>query len=194
MLSLKERLELLENDLKARPPKISVYHDLPFAILRYDPWEEWQLRDQIRLLARRLDSSGKEVVMISLAELLWDAIKRSEGIDALIELEQDLGFEKAQDQASIYLSDSDWKPLPDLLSERMASLDPEKNIVFLVRAASMAPAIYRMSKLLDEMHGRTTVTTILFYPGTLEGTTTGLRFMDLKDQEVHGNYRVKVYG
>ncbi len=39
MSSLKERIELLENDLKAVPSRISVYHDLPFAILRYDPDE-----------------------------------------------------------------------------------------------------------------------------------------------------------
>ena len=37
MRSLKERIEELEADLKARPPRISVYHDLPFCILRYDP-------------------------------------------------------------------------------------------------------------------------------------------------------------
>jgi len=140
-----------------------------------------------------LSSTGKEVITISLAELLWEAIEKSEGIDALIELEKELGFEKAQEQAATYLSDSDWKPLPDLLSERMESLDPEKNVVFLTRAASMAPAIYRMSKLLDEMHGRASITTILFYPGSLEGTT-GLRFMNLKDQDVQGNYRVKIYG
>ena len=43
----------------------------------------------------------------------------------------------------------------------------------------MAPGIYHMSKLLDQMHGKTRVTTILFYPGSIEGTT-GLRFMDLE--------------
>ena len=43
MSSLKERIELLESDLKAVPPRISVYHDLPFAILRYDPGDEWEL-------------------------------------------------------------------------------------------------------------------------------------------------------
>ena len=32
MSSLKSRIELLETDLKAVPPRISVYHDLPFAI------------------------------------------------------------------------------------------------------------------------------------------------------------------
>lgn len=193
MLSLKECLDLLESDINSRPSKVSVYHNMPFAILRYDPRDEWILRKYIRLLSRRLSSTGKEVITISLAELLWEAIERSEGIDALIELEKDIGFEKAQEQAATYLSDRDWRPLPDLLSERMASLDPEKNIVFLIRAASMAPAIYRMSKLLDEMHGRASITTILFYPGSLEGTT-GLRFMNLEDQDVQGNYRVKIYG
>ena len=46
MSSLKERIELLENDLKAIPSRISVYHDLPFAILRYDPTDEWELTMQ----------------------------------------------------------------------------------------------------------------------------------------------------
>ena len=50
MSSLKERIERLEADLKAVPPRISVYHDLPFAILRYDPPEEWILRREARLL------------------------------------------------------------------------------------------------------------------------------------------------
>jgi hypothetical protein len=61
-----------------------------------------------------------------------------------------------------------------------------------MRAGVMAPALYQMSKLLDEMHGRTLVPTILFYPGTLEGAT-GLRFMALKEREALGNYRVKIY-
>ncbi|MFA7357572.1 MAG: hypothetical protein WCY97_10930, partial [Methanothrix sp.] len=82
MLSLKDRIELMENDLMARPSKISVYHDLPFAILRYDPQDEWPLRNQLRLLETRLEDSGKEVVTISLADLLWEAIERSEGLDA----------------------------------------------------------------------------------------------------------------
>lgn len=193
MLSLKDRIELLENDLKAFPPRISVHNDLPFAILRYDPHEEWNLRQQVRLLATRLNNLGKEVVTISLAELLWEAISSTEGIDTLIELEQERGFEAAQEQATIYLSDEDWSPLPNLLTQNLTSLDPKKHIVFLTRAASMAPAIYQMSRLLDEMQGRTRVITILFYPGTLEGTT-GLRFMGLKDREALGNYRVKIYG
>ena len=193
MSSLQDCIELLENDLTAAPSRISVYHDLPFAILRYEPREEWELRRQARLLATRLDEHGREVRFVSMADLLWEAIETTEGLDAVVELERQQGFEAAQDQVTSYLSDRDWRPLPDLLAERLQGLDPKRHVVFLTRATAMAPAIYHMSRLLDEMQGRTRVTTILFYPGSLEGTT-GLRFMDLKDREALGNYRVKIYG
>jgi hypothetical protein len=192
MLSLSERISLLEKDLTSAPLRISVYNDLPFAILRYDPDEEWQLRREARLLATRLESQGKTVHLLSMADLLWQAVAETEGADTIIEMEQEWGFAAAQEQVTTYLSDPDWRPLPDLLSERLAGFDPAKDMVFLMRAAAMAPALYQMSKLLDEMHGRTLVPTILFYPGTLEGTT-GLRFMALKEREALGNYRVKIY-
>jgi hypothetical protein len=193
VLSLKERIDLLEKDLKATPPRVSVYGDLPFAILRYDPDEEWDMRREARLLATRLSSVGRDVKFISLADLLWQAVDETEGLDAIVQLERQRGFESAQEQITTYLSDVDWRPLPDMLAERLKPLDPQRHVVFLTRAAVMAPAIYHMSKLLDEMQGRTRVITILFYPGTLDGTT-GLRFMELKDREALGNYRVKIYG
>jgi bacteriophage exclusion system BrxB-like protein len=193
MSSLKERIELLESDLKAVPPRISVYHDLPFAILRYDPAEEWELRREVRLLATRLEGAGKEVHLIPMSELLWKAIEESEGLDEIVELERDQGFVAAQRQVTTYLSHPAWRPLAKLLSERLADLDPRRGVVFLTRAAAMSPGIYFMSKLLDEMQGKTRVTTILLYPGSIEGTT-GLRFMDLNDRDALGNYRVKIYG
>lgn len=193
MSSLKERIELLENDLKAVPQRISVYHDLPFAILRYDPHDEWPLRREARLLATRLQEAGQEVHTISMSELLWEAIEKSEGLEPVVELERDRGYLEAQEQVTTYLSDRDWCPLADLLIERLEKHDPEKSIAFLTRVAAMAPGIYHMSKLLDQMQGKTRATTIMFYPGSIEGTT-GLRYMNLKDREALGNYRVKIYG
>ena len=193
MLSLKERINLLENDITADPPRISVYHDLPFAILRYEPQEEWTLRREVRLLVTRLKSSGKEVITISLAKLLWSAIENSDGVEEVVELERQQGFDRAQRQITTYLSNPNWYLLPDLLASEMNQYDPKKNIVFLTRAASLSPAIYHLSKLLDEMQGHTKVPAILFYPGSLEGAT-GLRYMAMKDRESFGNYRVKIYG
>ncbi|MGE5573010.1 MAG: BREX protein BrxB domain-containing protein [Bacteroidota bacterium] len=192
MLSLKDRIALLESDVLADPPRISVYRDFPFAILRYDPHDEWQVQREARLLTARLENAGKKVVTVSMAELLWEAIEAAEGIDTIVELEKDRGFEAAEEQVNCYLSDPDWRSLPELLAERLAGLDPRTHVVFLVRAAAMAPSIYPLSRLLDEMHGRTEVPTVLFYPGILEGVT-GLRFMRIGQREASGSYRVKIY-
>lgn len=199
MSSLKDSIALLESDLKADPPRISVYHDLPFAILRYDPTAEWDLRREIRLLETRLLGVGRDVHIIPMSDLLWSALERvhdkddDEGLEAVIELEKQRGFVEAQQQLTTYLSSKVWVPLWDLLAERLAPLDPRTSVVFLTRVAAMSPGIFHMSMLLDKMHGKTKVTTILFYPGSIEGTT-GLRFMDLKDRDALGNYRVKIYG
>jgi hypothetical protein len=193
VFSLKERIELLEQDLLAVPPRINVYHDLPFAIFRYNSEEEWDLRREVKLLATRVEVTGKEVHIIPMSEFLWQAIEETEGLDAVVELERERGYLAAQDQVTTYLSDRDWRPLADLVAERLQEYDPAKTIAFLTRVAAMAPGIYHISKLLDQMQGKTRVMTILFYPGSIEGTT-GLRFMDLKDREALGNYRVKIYG
>ena len=199
MSSLKDSIAPLESDLKAVPPRISVYHDLPFAIMRYDPTDEWELRREIKLLATRLEAVGKEVHIIPMSELLWTALEKvhqkddDEGFEAVIALEQGEGYIKAQRQITDYLSMQQWVPLWDLLAARLASIDPDNSVVFLTRVAAMSPGIFHMSMLLDKMHGRTKVTTILCYPGSIEGTT-GLRFMDLKDRDALGNYRVKIYG
>lgn len=198
MSSLKDSIALLESDLKAVPPRINVYHDLPFAILRYDPVDEWEFRREIELLATRMETVGKEVHFIPMSELLWSALERvhqkddDEGLEAVIELEKARGYVEAQQQVTTYLSSKVWIPLWDLLAERLAPINPEKSVVFLTRVAAMSPGIFHISMLLDKMQGKTKVATILFYPGSIEGTT-GLRFMDLKDRDALGNYRVKIY-
>lgn len=199
MSLLKDSIAPLESDLKAVPPRISVYHDLPFAIMRYNPTDEWELRREIKLLATRLEAVGRTVHMIPMSELLWMALEMvnqkddDEGLEAVVALEKDRGYVVAQQQVTTYLSSKVWVPLWDLLADRLASINPECSVVFLTRVAAMSPGIFHMSMLLDKMHGKSKVPTILFYPGSIEGTT-GLRFMELKDRDALGNYRVKIYG
>jgi hypothetical protein len=199
MPSLKDSIAFLESDLRAEPSRISVYHDLPFAILRYTPSDEWELRREVKLLATRLESAGKTVHIISMADLLWSALEQvrqkdsDEGFDAIVDLEQARGFVEAQKQLTTYLSDKLWVPLWNLLAQRLASIDPNHSVAFLTRVAAMSPGVFHMSMLLDRMQGQAKVPTVLFYPGSIAGTT-GLRFMDLQDRDALGNYRVKIYG
>ncbi|AFY60110.1 BREX protein BrxB domain-containing protein [Synechococcus sp. PCC 6312] len=199
MSSLKDSIAPLESDFKSDPPRINVYHDLPFAIFRYNPTDEWELRREIKLLATRLEAFGKTVHTISMSELFWTAMERvnqkdeDEGLDAIFSLEKDRGYVEAQQQVTTYLSNKVWIPLWDLLAEQLTPINPDNSVVFLTRIAVMSPGIFHMSTLLDKMHGKTRVPTILFYPGSIDGTT-GLRFMELKDHDALGNYRVKIYG
>ena len=192
MLSLNERIQQLEHDLRATPMRISVFRDLPFAILRYEPADEWTLRRELRLLATRLRAAGREVHQISFADLLWEALDECEGIDAVVRREREQGFEAAQAQIATYLSNTVWAPLPDLLAQRLAAFDPQRSVVFLTRAAALAPAFFPMSNLLEQMKGRTEVTTIQCYPGS-QVSEMQLRFMDLPQRDALGSYRVKFY-
>jgi hypothetical protein len=167
--------------------------------MRYHPNDEWELRREIKLLATRLEAVGKTVHMIPMSELLWSALQKvnqkddDEGFEAVVALEKKRGYIEAQQQLTTYLSDRTWVPLWELLADRLSFINTENSVVFLTRVAAMSPGIFHMSMLLDKMHGRTKVPTILLYPGSIEGTT-GLRFMDLKDRDALGNYRVKIYG
>jgi len=112
-LSLKERIELLEADLKTDPPAFVMSHTLPFAIFRYDPQSpeerEWRVRGEIDKLAVRVQNSTRHRIgKISLAHLFWRSIRESEGVEALVALEKEFGFEAAQRQVHQYLSDPDY--------------------------------------------------------------------------------------
>lgn len=192
MPSSKERLELLESDLKATPLRISVYHDLPFAIFWYDPVEEKKMRKEIDLLSTRLENEGKIIVRLSLADILWDAIEENDDLQDLIKDEKNRGFAKAQDLIYTYLTDLDFTPLENLLADKLNQLDPEKDIVFIVRVASLSPSIYPISQLMGMMQGKTKIPSVLFYPGCYDGAI-GLRYMCIENRVAVGNYRVKIY-
>src|SRR3989442_15679520 len=83
MLSLKERIELLENDLKQNPPGFIMSSDLPFAIFRYNPKlpdeGEWMMRREIQNLGVRVkNDTGRYIHILSLSTLFWQSIDQSE--------------------------------------------------------------------------------------------------------------------
>jgi hypothetical protein len=125
-----------------------------------------------------------------MAQFLWKAIDEAEGIDPVIELETQEGWTAAQQQVNVYLSDPDFSNLPKLIASHLAQLTGA-DLVFLWRAGALAPGMYYISKLLDELRDRLPMPVVLFYPGVLDDQ--GLSFMGLRDRETTANYRVKIY-
>ncbi len=169
-------------------PRIGSYHDMPYALFRYDPEDELELRQQVTMLETRLSQKGKRIQRISLAECLdeamhsqrppeeWFAAEREQGVDTIVE--------------TVHSVLSEYAPLVELVAAKISDApDPLRDIVFFTRAGSLFP-VYRCHTLLEQLHGRLNVPAVLFYPGTLDGTV-GLKFMGVVDADP--NYRPKIF-
>ncbi len=196
----KERLrDRLEPLLKSKDltKEISTYQGVPFALFAYPPTAERELRREVPMLATRVEhEAARNVVTISMADLLWQAIRTAYPPDgkALFEAERSMGDDEPerrleQLQETIRSIVSEICPIPKLIKERADALDPKKSVLFLTRVGALYPA-YRASALLENLMGDVKVPTILFYPGTRTGTNT-LRFMDSLEA-LHG-YRHKIF-
>ncbi len=180
----------LEPILKLTDPreKISAYHDMPYALCRYEPEEEFELRVQVSLLVTRLTQMGKRVSRISLARCLDEAMQSQRPLEDWFAAEREQGTDTIVETVHSVLSE--YKPLVDLVAAQMPDdPNPLRDIVLIMRTGALFP-VYRTFSLLEQLKGRVTVPTILFYPGDLDGAS-GLRFMGVLDAE--HNYRPKIF-
>jgi len=168
--------------------RISAYHDMPYALFRYDPEEEFTLRQQVTLLETRLSQKGKRVHRISLAECLDEAMRSQRPLEEWFAAEREQGVETIVETVHSVLAE--YAPLVDLVVARMPTdPDPHRDLVFILRTGALFP-VYRTFSLLEQLKDRVRVPTVLFYPGDLDGAA-GLRFMGVLDAE--HNYRPKIF-
>ena len=193
---LKERLEplLKSPNLLA---DISTYQGVPFALFVYPPTAEFELRREVAMIATRVEhETGRRVHLISMAELVWSALRDAFPPDgrplfdaerSFREEEPERRLERLQGQMEQLLSEV--SPVPTMIVEKANVYGPENDILFLTRVGTLFPA-YRASALLESLMGSVRVPTVLFYPGSRSGTNS-LRFMDSLDA-VH-SYRHRIY-
>src|SRR6187200_259559 len=93
---------------------ISAYHDMPYALFRYDPEEEFELRKQATLLETRLSQKGKRIKRISLAQCLDEAMRSQRPLDEWFTAEREQGVETIVETVHSVLSE--YAPLVDLVS------------------------------------------------------------------------------
>jgi hypothetical protein len=186
-LRLKRDLEPILELVDPRE-RISAYHDMPYALFRYEPDEEFDLRRQVTLLETRLTQRGKRVERISLAECLDEAMSSQRPLEDWFAAEREQGTDTIVETVHSVLSE--YAPLVDLVAKRMPDKpNPLHDIVLIVRTGALFP-VYRTFSLLEQLKGRVSVPTVLFYPGDLDGAA-GLRFMGVLDAE--HNYRPKIF-
>ena len=191
MSDLEYRLREVLGPLLEQPDprkQISAYHDMPYALFRYDAEEEFDVRKQVTMLETRLTQKGKRVKRISLAECLDEAMRSQRPLEEWFAAEREQGTDTIVETIHAILSE--YAPLVELVANRMPEdPDPLRDIVFILRTGALFP-VYRTFSLLEQLKGRVNVPTILFYPGSLDGAA-GLKFMGVLDAE--HNYRPKIF-
>jgi hypothetical protein len=178
-------------------PKISPYHSMPYAIFRYDPSDEFAMRAQVAMLQTRLENRGKRITQISLAACLDEAMRAENPIEDWIQVERSMGTEVVVETVHEILSSPVLGPegreigrLEALVLDRLPrDPDPLRDLVFIVRTGALFP-VYRTFTLLEQLYGKVSVPTVLFYPGDLEGPA-GLKFMGVLEAE--HNYRATIF-
>lgn len=192
MNDLQQRLRQdLEPILRLDDPrtKLSAYHDMPYAIFRYDPEDEFELRREVTMLCTRLEQAGKRAPRrVSLAQCLDAAMRSQRPLEEWFDAEREMGTATVVETIHSILSTD--APLVDLVASQLPEDgDPRFDTVFILRTGALFP-VYRTFSLLEQLKGRVTVPTVLFYPGTLDGAA-GLKFMGVLDAE--HNYRPKIF-
>jgi hypothetical protein len=186
----KRLTEKLEPILSLPDPRkqIGPYREMPYALFRYAPDDEFAVRKEITNLEIRLTGRGKRIHRISLADCLYEAMYAERPLEEWVEAEKEQGTSAIVETVNEILAKD--RPLVDLVAKRLPSEgDPLRDIVFIIRVAALFP-FYRTFSLLEQMKGRLNVPAILFYPGTPEGPA-GLRFMGVMEAE--HNYRPTIF-
>lgn len=197
-------VQALRNDLLDEGgPKISTMRNYRFAILLYDPREEFKLRAQIRILTDDLKGQGWNVLGVSLQRLFLDRLKREEPriLESIIRTEYRLyakdpnrALNHLKDKIALYIEGAegiakDVIALIDDFSDKHPG-ETNRTLIFLGRAGGLYP-FFRSSALLKHIDGKTNnLPVVLLYPGERRDLNA-LSFMDELPSD--RDYRPRIY-
>lgn len=203
-ISLASAIDAVRKDLLADGgPRISTIRNYQFAILPYDPKEEFKLRSLVRNLSDELRGEGWNVLSISLQRLLLDRLRNLESrvLDSIIRTEHRLhgkdperGLNHLKDKISLFVEGPDGiaKDLITLI-DAFADEHPDeanRTVIFLGRVGALYP-FFRSSALLKHLDGKTrNLPVVLLYPGEREDMTA-LSFMG--ELTADRDYRPRIY-
>ena len=184
-------------------PKISTMRNYRFAILLYDPRDEFTLRQRIRNLSDELQGLGWNVLSISLHKLLLDRLRGEElrVLESIVRMEHRL-YEKDAERALNHLkdklarhiegADGIAKDVIDWVDHFIDGHPKEANrtLILLGRTGALYP-FFRSSALLKHLDGKTrNLPVVLLYPGERHDLNA-LSFMGELSSD--RDYRPRIY-
>jgi hypothetical protein len=202
--SLTRAIDALHADLlNEGGPTISTMRNYRFAILQYEPKEEFLLRERIRWLTDELQSRGWSICSISLHQLLLDRLKQQDPKvrDSWIRMEQRL-YAKDPDRGLNHLKEkiAQYVEGPNGIVQDVISIigefaekaqDREDRVLILLGRAGALYPFLRSSAMLKYLDGKTfNLPVVLLYPGERK-ELSALSFMG--ELQPDRDYRPRIY-
>ena len=201
---IQEAFAALARDLiDENGPRISTMRNYRFAIVQYDPVNEFTVRGEVQQLTSDLMANGWIVLPINLQKLLLDRVRTqgAEWVERVIEMERRTS-DLERGRGLNYLK-SKLAPLiegPEGIAADCSTIICEyadrhpdqidRTLALIGRAGALYP-FFRSSALLKHIDGKTrNVPVVLLYPGQRRGQT-GLSFMGVIDPD--NDYRPRIY-
>lgn len=207
--ALERTFKALKKDLiREGGAQISTTRNYNFAILPYDPDEEFTLRAQVSRLSAELRDAGWSTATVALHSLLLERLRAlgDDYLESVISREKRLS-QKDPARALSHLSERIVQEIEgptglaaDVVREIQKLLDEnpenrERTVVFIARAGALYP-FFRTSALLKHVADHTqNVPVVLLYPGQVIGDSSrgdaGLSFMGKLPAD--RDYRPRIY-
>ena len=144
--------------------------EIPFFITAYDAKQETEVRDSIKLLKNKLDTSGISVLEINLYDIVCDILEEKGGVERMfsIELTKDKGKFLSALQSTLNIHQILMPKIKEMIEE-----NPSK--VYFLKGIGMVFPYIRSHNILNNLQNIAKDSpTVTFFPGKYNGHTLNL--------------------
>lgn len=166
--------------------KESLGGEIPFFISAYNAIQEMQVKDSIKLLKNKLETSGVRVLEINLYDMVCEILEEKGGIERMFQVEKTKS--KSKFLSAMQSTLNIHQVLMPKIKEKIANA--EAKVYFLTGIGLVFPYIRSHNILNNLQNIAKDAPTVAFFPGVYTGHTLSL-FGLLKDDNYYRAFNIE---
>jgi len=161
--------------------------EIPFFISAYDARQEIEVRDSIKLLKNKLETSGVSVLELNLYDVVCDILEEKGGVERMFKIELSKDKDKFLSALQSTLN------IHQILMPRIKQMieDSPAKVYFLTGIGMVFPYIRSHNILNNLQNVAKDSPTVTFFPGDYNGHTLNL-FGLLKDDNYYRAFNIDI--
>ncbi|KOY80016.1 DUF1788 domain-containing protein [Lysinibacillus macroides] len=186
MATLKERLKKISNRIKEDKfiEGRGLGNEISFYIFDYDPKDELEVRDFIKILHKEFNNGlyNRRIIEFDLYKMLIEITKEKRIFDRIFDMEERQGKDALFKAMTTFAK-------PEIFLQKIKEQMGEHNVVFLTGVGKVYPFVRSHNILNNLQEVLDKIPVILFYPGQYSGQDLQL-FGKFKDDNYYRAFRL----